>query len=85
MTPVFPSLYQVNTRIYLGERASALGRSATFDDWPDAELDRNAKSGFDWLWPLGVWRTGTLGQNVARTALDWAPIRAALPDFTDQD
>ena len=42
MTPRYPSLYQINTRVWLTELARALGRPATLDDVPDAELDRLA-------------------------------------------
>ena len=41
-SPVCPSLYQINTRVWLTELSRALGRPATLDDIPDAELDRLA-------------------------------------------
>ena len=31
------------------------GRAATLDDIPDAELDRLAGMGSDWIWLLSVW------------------------------
>ncbi len=49
--PLHPSLYQINTRVWLTERSPTLGRSATLDDMPDAELDRGAEMGFDWNTP----------------------------------
>ena len=55
--PRYPSLYQINTRVRLGEIASTLGRAATLDDLSDAELDGLAKTGFDIVWLLGVWQT----------------------------
>ena len=39
-TPRYPSLYQINTRVWLTELSGKLGRPATPDDVPDAELDR---------------------------------------------
>lgn len=36
-SPRYPSLFQVNTRVRLGELARELGRPATLDDVPDAE------------------------------------------------
>ncbi len=51
-TPLYPSLYQINTRVWLTELSQALGRPATLDDIPDAELDRAAEIGFDWIWLL---------------------------------
>src|SRR6266404_2443533 len=52
--PLYPSLYQINTRVWLTELSRALGRPATLDDIPDAELDRLAAMGFDWIWMLSV-------------------------------
>jgi hypothetical protein len=45
--PRYPTLYQFNTRVWLTERSRALGRPATLDDVPDAELDRLAPMGID--------------------------------------
>src|SRR5262249_33077572 len=49
-TPRYPSLYQINTRVWLTELSCTLGRCATLDDIPDASLDRLAARGFDWIW-----------------------------------
>ena len=62
----YPSLYQINTRVWLTELSRALGRPATLDDIPDAELDRVAGMGFDWVWLLSVWRTGVAAQRISR-------------------
>lgn len=61
--PRYPSLYQINTRVWLTELSRSLGRSATLDDIPDAELDRLAEQGFDWIWLLSVWQTGAAAQE----------------------
>ena len=66
--PRYPSLFQVNTRVRLSELSAALGRPATLDDVPDAELDRLAADGFDLVWFLGVWQTGRGG--AARLGLE---------------
>jgi hypothetical protein len=60
-SPHYPSLYQINTRVWLTELSQKLGRAATLDDIPDAELDRLAEQGFDWIWFLSVWQTGLAG------------------------
>ena len=44
-TPRYPSLYQINTRVWLTALAQSLGRPATLDDIPDAELDRPGRYG----------------------------------------
>ena len=62
MSPLrHPALYQINTRVWLTELSRGLGRPATLDDIPDAELDRLAGMGFDWVWLLSVWQTGPAG------------------------
>lgn len=81
-----PMLYQINTRIWLHERGLALGRPATLLDVPDAELDRIAADGFDWLWLLGVWQTGEAGREVSRREPSWRrEYQVLLPDATDAD
>ncbi len=57
-SPRYPALYQINTRVWLTGLSQVLGRPASLDDIPDAELDRLAHSGIDWVWLLSVWQTG---------------------------
>jgi hypothetical protein len=84
--PRYPSLYQINTRVWLTELSQTLGRAATLDDIPDVELDRLAKLGFDWIWFLSVWRTGSAGQRVSRTNPDWRrEFAETLPDLREED
>src|SRR6516162_7395612 len=81
-----PLLFQVNTRILLGERGRALGRRATLDDVPDALLDEVVRQGFAWVWFLGVWTIGPAAAAVSRSRADWrADFRKALPDLRDED
>ncbi len=85
-SPRYPSLFQMNTRVRLTELARALGRPATLDDVPDAELDGLAADGFDLVWFLGVWQTGEAGRRVARTKADLVEeYRRVLPGYTDAD
>ena len=49
-------------RLADSELSHKLGRAATLDDIPDAELDRLAELGFDWVWFLSVWQTGPAAQ-----------------------
>jgi hypothetical protein len=63
-----------------------LGRPAQLDDLPDAELDRLAKMGFDWVWFLSVWTTGPASQKVSRSQGDWQrEFRDTLPDLQEED
>jgi hypothetical protein len=89
--PRFPTLYQLNPRIAIGE-ARGGGRGtfdstfdATLDDLPDALLERTAAQGFDWIWPLGVWQTGTAGRLATRTPADLDHFRVDLPDVRPED
>jgi glycosidase len=84
--PTYPSLYQINTRVWMTELAHNLRRPATLDDIPDSELDRLANLGFDWLWFLSVWQTGPAGQRVSRTNPEWrAEFQETLPDLREED
>lgn len=81
-----PSLFQVNTRVWLTELAQALGRPATLDDIPDAELDRFAELGFDWVWFLSVWQTGPAGREISRNNSGWRrEFQETLPDLREED
>jgi Alpha amylase, catalytic domain len=84
--PLCPSLYQINTRVWLTDLSHALGRPATLDDIPDAELDRIAAMGFDWIWLLSVWQTGLAAQRVSRANPEWRrEFQETLADLRDED
>src|SRR5881392_1961469 len=84
--PRHPSLYQINTRVWLTELSQNLGRPATLDDIPDAALDRLAAMGFDWIWFLSVWQTGSAGQRISRTNAEWRrEFEETLPDLREED
>jgi hypothetical protein len=84
--PRYPSLYQINTRVWLTQLSESLGRTATLDDVPDEELDRLAAMGFDWIWLLSVWRTGVVAQQISRTNREWRhEFQETLPDLREQD
>ncbi len=84
--PRYPSLFQINTRVWLTELSSKLGRQAKLDDIPDGELDRLAAMGFDWVWFLSVWQTGPEAQKVSRSNPEWRKeFQETLPDLRDED
>lgn len=84
--PKYPSLYQINTRVWLTELSHQLGRRASLDDIPDPELDLLANKGFDWIWLLSVWQTGTAAQKISRTNPEWRKeFQETLPDLTEED
>ena len=85
-TPRYPSLYQINTRVWLTDLSRSLGPKATLDDVPDAELDRVAAMGFDWVWLLSVWQTGAVAQQISRANPEWRhEFQETLPDLQEDD
>ena len=82
----YPSLYQINTRVWLTDLSASLGRAATLDDIPDTALDRISESGFDWVWFLSVWQTGLAGQQISRSNAEWRKeFKETLPDLHEAD
>jgi glycosidase len=83
---IYPSLYQLNTRILLNELSPRIGRPATLDDVPDAMLDEIAQRGFAWVWFLGVWQTGEAARQVSRSnAKLRREFTKELPDLREED
>src|SRR4026208_1637036 len=84
--PGYPSLYQVNTRVWLTELSGRLGRPSTLDDISDSELDKLAVAGFEWIWLLSVWQTGNEGPRLSRTEPGWLKeFQETLPDLSEED
>jgi hypothetical protein len=82
----YPSLYQINTRVWLRELSERLGRPATLADIPDEFLDQIVSLGFDYVWFLGLWQTGPAGRQVSLSHSDWLKeFQATLPGFTEVD
>ena len=85
-TPRYPSLYQINTRVWLTDLSAELGRPAKLDDIPDEALERPVRWGFDYLYLLGVWQTGAAGRQVSRCNTQWRDeFRRTLPDLEELD
>ncbi len=84
--PLYPALYQINSRVWLDELGQTLGRPATLDDVSDATFDEIAGHEFDWVWLLGIWQTGPAGRAVSRANFEWQREYAALlPDLRESD
>jgi glycosidase len=86
ISPRYPLLYQINTRVWLTEWSRKLRQCATLDDLPDAELDRIAEMGFDWVWLLSVWQTGLAGRRISRSNPEWRKeFQETLSDLREED
>jgi hypothetical protein len=82
----YPSLYQINTGVWLREFSKRLGRPATLSDIPDEFLDEIASLGFHYIWFLGLWQTGPAGRKVSLSHTEWLrEFQTTLPDFTEAD
>ena len=79
---MYPSLYQINTRIWLNTLSARSGLTVDLANVPETELDALAERRFDWVWLLGVWQTGEAGRQVSQTQAGWLEeYRRVLPDF----
>ena len=84
--PRHPSLFQINTRVWLRRLSREAGRRITLADIDEATFDDFADKGFDWIWLLSVWQTGAAGRAVSRSNLQWrAEFESVLPDLTEDD
>ena len=61
----YPTLFQINTRVWLQRLSREAGRQVTLDDIDDAVLDGFVENGFDWIYLLSVWQTGAAGRAVS--------------------
>ena len=84
--PRYPTLFQINTRVWLQRLSREAGKPITLADIDDATIDGFAEKGFDWIWLLSVWQTGAAGRAVSRSNPQWrAEFETLLPDLTEDD
>jgi glycosidase len=82
--PRYPSLFQINTRVWLNHLSHKVGKPITLADIEDATFDGFAEQGFDWIWLLSIWQTGAAGRAVSCSKPQWrAEFEALLPDLTE--
>jgi hypothetical protein len=82
----YPSLLQINTRVWLERLSRTAGRRVLLGDVDEAAIDDFARSGFDWVWLLSVWQTGAAGRAVDRANPELRPkLEKVLPDLTEAD
>lgn len=87
--PAHPTIYEVNTWVWLGEVARRVGAdptSFTLQQVPAAEWDALVPEGVDAVWLMGVWERSQAGRAIAfednGLRESWS---AALPGWTDAD
>ncbi len=85
-SPRYPSLFQINTRVWLERLSREAGKRVTLAEIDDTTIDGFAKRGFDWIWLLSVWQIGIAGRAVSRANPELrAEFERVLPDLTEDD
>lgn len=81
-----PTVYEINTAVWLERLGRQRDRRITLDEVPGAEWDRVAKLPVDAVWLMGVWERSPAGLSIALSnpEID-AGNRAALPDLRAED
>src|SRR4051812_28558001 len=84
--PPRPTVYEIDTAVWLRRLTGRPERALALDEGPRAEGDALAALPVDGVWLMGVWERSPAGLEIARTSpeLD-AANRAALPDLRDED
>ena len=84
--PARPTIYEINTAVWLERLGRARGRPLTLDEVPAAEWDALAALPVDAVWLMGVWQRSPAGLRIAlRNPELVAGNRAALPDLRAED
>jgi len=82
----YPTIYEINTWVWLSELTEKCGRSIDLSSVPSADWDAMAAYGFDAVWFMGVWERSPAGIAIAnRNENLLTDFRRALPDFLPQD
>ena len=84
--PPRPTIYEINTAVWLERLGRARGRPLQLGEVPGAAWDAIAALPVDAVWLMGVWERSPAGLAIARTDPQLeAGNRAALPDLRDED
>lgn len=79
-------LYEIDTRAWLAELSVRHGRPIRLGDVTETDLAPIIELGFDLVWLMGVWKTGTAGRRLWRASPTVRAERARLlPDGSDAD
>ncbi len=84
--PRYPTLYEINTWVWLSELSVKAGTRIDLGSVPEAEWDAIARFGFDGVWFMGVWERSPAAIAIANQNMNLiADFRRALPDFKPED
>src|SRR5690242_12155477 len=84
--PLYPSLYEINTWVWLSELSQQYGKNVDLSSVPPDEWDALTAYGFDAVWLMGVWERSPVGISIANQNQGLLEdFRRALPDFRTED
>ena len=84
--PKYPSIYEINTWVWLSELGRSAATSIDLSTVPSGEWDRLAALGVDAVWLMGVWERSPIGIAIAnRHDALLADFRRTLADFQPED
>jgi glycosidase len=82
----YPTLYEINTWVWLFELSQKYGETVTLSRIPAVEWDAIAAYCFDAVWLMGVWERSPAGIAIANQDQHlMEDFRRALPDFRPDD
>jgi hypothetical protein len=84
--PPYPTLYEINTWVWLEELSQKYGKPIDLNSVPSDEWNALATYGFDAIWLMGVWKRSPAGMAIAnQNASLLKDFQQALPDFQISD
>jgi len=84
--PRYPSLYEINTWVWLSGLSEKYSKPIDLASVPPAEWDAIAACGFNAVWLMGVWERSPAGIAIANKNPGLLEdFRRALPDFRPED
>ena len=82
----YPTIYEINTWVWLSDLKQKYGKETDLSSVPSAEWDAVGKPGFEAVWMMGVWERSPAGTAIAnRNHGLLEDFRRALPDFRPGD
>jgi hypothetical protein len=82
----YPSLYEINTWVWLSDLRAKYSKHIDLRSVPSAEWDSIASMGFDAVWFMGVWERSPAGIAISnQNHENLEDFRRALPDFRFED
>jgi len=84
--PPRPTVYEINTAVWLERLGRSRGRPLALDEVPEGEWDALAALPVDAVWLMGVWQRSPEGLRIALSDPGLsAGFKAALPDVRPED